>query len=337
MDRESVLSCCTLTTVAVLGVLLGQVCAQEGIGRERRDTERAVRDAVREMNVDFEIRGNVVDQDGGPLSGVGLRVRGLRTPGPFREEHYSLTRKVDRVFELSLSRTYAATLYFSLDGYHSCRLGFSSRIPAEGARIEGHTHTYDDVTVVLHKIGELAQVHRHGCVLSYGLDGTLQAWDLSTVGPVRRQSRLLDLDAIPGPDVSCMYVHLVASPTPIEPQVVGGMEMTPRNAILQVVLQDGQGGGFIRVATEGRSEKEMLYATTTAPTEGYSPTLDLSPGDIAGLRVGAAVYFYCRINGLLGKGYVNSLHFRPDSGVKMCGLRFLIQPNGSTNVETRQW
>ena len=81
----------------------------------------------------------------------------------------------------------------------------------------------------------------------------------------------------------------------------------------------------------------MLLAMTTAPKEGYAPTLAFTAEELAGFRNTQAVYYYFRLNGFFGKGYLCNLLYKPTEGIQDCAPNFLLQPDGTTNVETTSW
>ena len=119
-----------------------------------------------------------------------------------------------------------------------------------------------------------------------------------------------------------------------------GIEVAPRDGIVRIVIQDGQGGGFVRAHTKSRDVMGAVLDVTTAPIEGYSPTLDISADEIAAMRSGGEEVnpiFYFKLNGLYGKGFVNFVEYRARAGTLSCDVFFLLQPDGSTNVETTSW
>lgn len=300
-------------------------------------TRTYIRKAVDRLNVDFVIRGKVVDQDGKLLNRVRLDTHRSMCVAMLREEHYDDTAVVDGTFELRYRQTQGVSLEFRREGYHMQTMGFSSLGPSTHARIEGGTHIDDNVTVVLQKIGKLATLHSYGPVLSWAPDGRLRIWDISAVGAVRTGTKCVEVLGVPPPDVACVYVRVAKSLEPVAPAMQGETTVSPRDGVVQLVVQDRKGGGFVKVAAEGRDNREMSLSMTAAPTDGYQPVLELTAGELVGFRSTQPVYFCFRLNGCLGKGYISNLLYAPASGVQECGPNFCLQPDGSTNVETTTW
>jgi hypothetical protein len=319
-------------TLALLAFGAGCAVAQ---GHKTRG--EAIREMLRKVNVDFVIKGRVVDQDGNPLAGVTVDVRRSKETGPFAQKTYTDTKTVSGTFDFSFRESDFVGLEFRRDGYHSGRLSFVGPAPTEGVRIDGQTHTYDGVTVVLQKIGRLAFLHKYGPIVTCTADGRFRVWDISRIGTERTETKCIDLPAAPGRETPCVFVRVVPSQVPIAPTLQGGDEVTPRDAAVQLVLQDGKGGGFVRAHSKGRTTLDAVLDITTAPTDGYSPALELTPEELVGLRADRNVYFYFRLNGFSGKGRIIGLTYLPDQGVRDCVLRFYLQPDGSTNVETTSW
>jgi len=152
-----------LCGLAVMIMAGGAVPAEGGAAARRA----AIRKAVDRLNVDFVIRGQVVDQDGKPLDGVTVEVRRTRSVWMFRDKVFEEMRVVNGTFEFKYKDTQGIGLTFKHEGYHRSSLGFGSLEPPPEAHIEGELHKYEQVTAVLQKIGELTSLTKHRAVLSW--------------------------------------------------------------------------------------------------------------------------------------------------------------------------
>jgi len=325
--------------VWLLLVLIGQAgWSQQHTQLPTAEQIKILRDYIEKSNVDFIIKGRVVDQESKPLQKVQVFIRGVKqTTGTATEE------KNDKVivndsFEFSVRDSRSVCLTFLADGYYPNVIEFGSAQPGTDAILPGKTHTYENVIVVLRKMGQLAVLNGYDPLLSYGYDGSCTSWDIAGITTEKVETRCVKGVGRPAPDVPCVYMQVIPSKAPIEPVMVGPEEAFPANRIVQLVLQDGKGGGFVRAYSKAKNAVEAGRDFTTAPTEGYSPVLTLSPEDIAGFRHAKNVYFYCKINGLLGKGYIGSFVYVPNKKVSECYLQFYIQSvKDATNVVTRSW
>lgn len=322
----------------VLAVLLLPLSVAICGERDDKEAREYIRKALEQQNVDFVIKGRVVDQDGTLLNGVTAVVEKSKATGMFREEDTKTTEVVNGTFCFTVRTAYAVNLEFRLTGHHgSGLLDYGSSVPAEGVRIEGRTHFYDDVTVVLQKIGKLAHLHEYLAPVLWQPDGALVAWDISRIGRERTATKCVKLTANPGPEIPCVYLHIVKSETPMPAVVHDSAEISPRDGVVQLVIQDGKGGGFIRVPSQGKDQRQMLLQMTTAPADGYTARLDLTPQEVAGFRTTTPVYYYAKVNGMFGKGYICNMFYSSAVGIRDSALNFWLQPDGSTNVETTSW
>ena len=300
-------------------------------------TRAYIRKSVDRLNVDFVIRGKVVDQSGTPLSGVAVRIHRTKSVGMMRDEVHDESTVVNGTFAFEYKQTQGVEFEFKLNGYHSFSTGFGSLNPPKEARIEGKTHTYDNVTVVLQKIGRLAGLHAYAPVLSWSPTGDLRVWETAGVGAERVETKCGDTSGRPGTGAQCVYAYVTKGIAPATPNGGRKGNAVPGDEVVQLVLQDGKGGGFIKVPRQGRDDRTMLLAMTTAPKEGYAPTLAFTAEELAGFRNTQAVYYYFRLNGFFGKGYLCNLLYKPTEGIQDCAPNFLLQPDGTTNVETTSW
>ena len=217
--------------------------------------------------------------------------------------------------------------------------------------IKNGWRVYDNEIIVLKEIGDVGMMHEYHPSLDAFLDSTGTVVLLSPLaksehekspwgkasGEIKRQ------ESVSGASVSepCLYLDFVPTKEPLPPILAGTREITPPNRYLDLAIRDNDGsGGFfvvddqaITTQAEGRTQ-EVIFLMKEAPSEGYSPRLRIDNETLTSGQHGFdPIYFYVRMNGLYGKGYVQSASYL--RGKATVYVTLCIQHDGSRNTRTK--
>lgn len=277
------------------------------------------------------IAGTITDEEGNPLDKV---MCSLAASAWKKDEGRHETRLFDGKFEVKYDDTDGVSLHFMKRGYHDAHFDVSFHDPVPSAHIEGRKHTYDNVKIVLTKAKHLTKLNYSQVRLTIEPDGTRTVWDLSDATfpyPERPKGVQFGPDETINPPA--VYLRLTPSekPKPAEKNKRGYIA-TPENAYLEVVIDDGQDGGFVPAPVphyfvRAYASQEYLQA----PSEGYETVFRIPAEYLTGQLRGSP-WFYVRLNGLYGKGYIGTARY--GEAYARVSVTFRIQPDGSRNVET---
>jgi hypothetical protein len=340
----------------VCGLLLlltaAGLLAQEKAEDKRAKAERYAKEwkkYIDEQNGNIYVSGEVVCSTGERLDGVKVNIDQCIAAG-WENKHVKTTETVNKAFKFEFKGVQVVYLRFVRDGYHAEELELLFGEGAKPDRIEGKNFYYDNVHVVLEKIGELALLDLYEMRLTFAPDGKASVWDIARVvkksgkpvaGSVRPVLKDVVWENIPPPGT--VYTCLVPSATDVPPAVYKGTIVSPpKRTTIRVGVNDGAGGGLIRVQPEGRTYSRVLRDMKEAPEEGWQPFIELSNEDLVGFRSHSAmVCFYVKLNGMYGKGRISRAAYgRSPYGeeeILEANVEIRLQPNGTRNVETTEW
>ena len=291
----------------------------------------------RKRNGTIVIEGRVVDGEGQPVTDVTAYIDRFIASG-IEGKSVQSKEKVGGEFHFHFARNSNVEITFRRKGHHAADLFYSFTRPSEGVVVKGKTHTYRDVPVVLTKIKNLASLHRYSLLLKYPIQGEATVWDISGVGSRRvKTTRATVLVDGTHPPEKVVYAAMVPTEPPMPAFVPGGKVVCrPAGQVFRIGISDGGDGGFIMVpASAAERTRYPMRELMEAPETGYVPFVDLTDDQILDSRKSKNYRFYCKLNGLYGKGRIMSIFFLPERGLEI-GMEFLLQPDGSRNLETTQ-
>lgn len=320
------------------GLCLGAIAAilLAGVRQSGAQTlGEVIRDTNREANGTIIVEGSVVDGGNQPLTKVRVSARrsiasGLE--GRSAEARYAVNGNFALVFEGNRG----VSLDFYCEGYHYEHLDFSFVRPRADAVIDGRTHTYRNVRVVMKKIGKLATLHEYSAWLKHPAKGDATVWDIAKVGAESRvsESAQVALDGTQPPQ-GVVYAAIVPAGNTMPALLLGDCVFKPAGSAFRVGVSDGLGGGLCLAPPVPPESRFPMRGLLEAPEAGYVPFIDLSDQQILDSRKGQQYYFYFKLNGFYGKGQIVMILFHPDRGLEV-RMTFRLQPDGSRNVETTQ-
>jgi len=295
------------------------------------------------------VRGTLTDENGTPLNDVNCRIDNEYNTGAFEGGWRSSRQTVSSPFELAFEESGGVELRFSKDGYQSRTISLRykaprpERVEAFGkVRFQDKAKIYEDVAILLPSDAGITRMGGYGMYLTLHPNGDRQVFDLGN--PLKRGGPEVDhaygaklIHAGDPISSGTIFVEAVPAKKAREPLVRGGQYDWPPNQDLLIVLDDGQGGGMIRAKPEKDKhfpDKKLSWFMRKAPDGEYEKRLRITQDDWAPFRNGERVHFYCRVNGKYGKGDL-SAGYTQQEGYRV-DIRFLYQPDGSRNVETKE-
>jgi hypothetical protein len=336
--RTTRLHCALLALVLLGGAAV--LVSQDKPDDEKAKAERYAKEwkkYIDEQNGNIYVSGEVVSSTGEPLDGVKVYIDQCIAAG-WENKHVKTTETVNKTLKFELKGVQVVYLRFVRDGYHAEELEFLFGEGAKPDRIEDKSFYYDNVRVVLEKIGELARLDQYDLWLRARPDGTATVWDISGVRATRRKTAYKEVRTQDLPLPGTVYACLVPSPAVDEAPspVEGKREQIPKGSVVRIGVSDGADGGFAFVPLEGRTPSRTLRDMKLAPEAGYRPSFDLTSDEVVSLRQDAEVCFYFKLNGFYGKGRLSSVEYLDERGLGV-RISFRLQPNGTGNVETTEW
>jgi hypothetical protein len=217
-----------------------------------------------EQNGNIHVSGEVVSPTGEPLAGVKVDIdRGIAAG--WEGKRLRSTETVSGRFGFVFEANHSVSLDFSLPGFHTEQTWFLFGEKAKPTRAEGENHYYDNVRVVLEKIGELARLDEYDLWLKATPDGTATVWDISGVKGTQKKPVLKEVQAQGQPAAGTVYACLVPSAVETPAAMFGDRVISRRGSVIRVGLSDGADGGFICVPLEGRPPRRAMRDMKAAP------------------------------------------------------------------------
>jgi len=295
------------------------------------------------LNPSLVASGMIKDQSGQTLSEVEIRVRESYLTTNYGEHNRSRSLLVhDGNFKIACKECSAMSFRFTKEGYYPAnaeavvfddlsRLSESElkTISQGGAIPPMPTVEKENMVVVLEQVHHKQSIHlrQSGVVLSSGPDlndmvAVLKGMIVTTMplSVVQTKSgsseRPLYIKLEPTLDNSGQLVAVPAKPRPV-----------PAPAILDFSHADG---GVIVYHPSTSVVNMALREMKTAPDNGYANRIKVPH------LGGGEIFFYCRFNGVYGKGRISGVRFKHASrkrkGIGL-GITLYLNPDGSRNLE----
>ena len=295
------------------------------------------------MNPSLIVSGMIKDRSGQTLSDVNIRVRESYLTSNYGEYNRERSLLVhDGNFEIACKECSAMSLRFTKKGYYPAkamagvfdnlsRLSESElkTISQGGAIPPMPTVEKENMEVVLEQIQHKQSIHlrQSGAVLFSGpdLDDIVAALKGMTVTAMP----LSVIQAKAGSGESPLYIKL--EPTLDNSGQILAVQAQSHPVPAPTILDFSHADGGIIVYHPSTSVMNMaLREMKTAPENGY-----VSRIKVPHLR-GEEIYFYCRFNGIYGKGRITGVRFKYASGNRKgigLGITLYLNPDGSRNLE----
>lgn len=293
-------------------------------------------------NGDIHVEAKIVDEHGAPIHNV-VVTENARTFNSLEGGKREGKTTVDGAYVGDFKYVSVVDLRFTNPAYHYEKRVYAFNSPGVSAKVEGKTQRYDNETIVLGRIGIVAHLDTHRIRLeSDPVRGTTLV-DLHKLVGTGEAGKVVtttaQIEALASvTSESQMFVRVASvSGREITPLTERGFgkELSPRNSQIEVVLNDGHEGGFRLCHPKQPDRARPLLELKEAPKDGYSSVLTITKEFLESQRhadVFVPISFYCRINGLYGKGIVDGASYI--NGKIWVGLVLHLQHDGSRNVTT---
>lgn len=303
-------------------------------GDEAGATALIEQSADRNMKASIDLKGQIEDDNGKPLSDVGMTVTQTRIAiNPANAASTTKEITVNATFALACKDCSAIEVQFHKPGFHSVRHEWITFRPgAKPVDIVDHA-----VVVALQAKGTPAQLERYSGTLETGERTQVLPFSFGRGRGMMSPERIAELalaEKIGQPLYLQLTVDREADGSIVVEEVARpGSNITikrPRKPMLD--FGNASGGVIVHKPTEKNVrliEREM----SRAPTSGYLPTLDLTRLD------GLPEYFYCRVGDRYGRGSVSAVGLsRSEGKPKHSQVAVSIELNvvaGDTNLTPR--
>ncbi len=288
-----------------------------------------------DLNGRIEVQGKVIDQDGNPVLGVTAKVRKVT----FVEDLNGISRESESEETIESEFRFACDWCYSLD-VHFLKRGYFpvSRTWSFGREdgISAGEISIEDIAIVMEEKPVPVKVKPFGGSVALDQAGVTKVLSCGgssngsvAVGPqkaeISRLSRYISLRADLAADGSFRR-------RPVNTRE-GETLQRERPAGVSLVLSAPEDGlAVYSPIADSRIADLVFREMREAPETGYKNEIEFDGPSSAGGKV----YFYCRIGGLYGKGFVNEPSFknthRRDEVETIVRIR--LNPNGSRNVTT---
>jgi hypothetical protein len=327
-------------------------CALPGL-RQRWLIYRAASTAVRDARGDIVLSGEVIDEDGSPLSGVLLGVTATRrinprgdVNDPWDREKRTWEETVDGRFSLTLHDWETVTLRFAKPGYDEAFLRSQARDtkvtrrgkpgPEAGALIaEPAASDRTSLRVVLEARGRTADLVYHGAALKISKADAVHAAIVEperTVAAGSKQwirCKTVSVASAPALPAHCLILRPSFTPSGgLDVISVRGGDVTwdlPRRVRL-AINTDGDGLIALPVAPG----IDVFRGMREAPREGYVEEVEFGQADYRpgiDLETNAPqLYFFIKIGNRYGRGRL-VIFSRPN--IADLSVELQMQPDGT--------
>ena len=295
------------------------------------------------LNPSLVASGVIKDQSGQTLSEVKVRIRETFLTTDYGEHSRSRSLIVhDGNFKIACKECSAMSFRFTKEGYYSAeaeagifddlsRLSESELIAiSQGGAIPSMpTVEKENMEVVLEQVHHKQSIYlrQSGAVLSSGPD--LNDMVAVLKGMIVTTIPLSVIQAKSGSSESALYIKL--EPTLDNSGQIVAVPAKPRPVPAPAILDFSHADGGIIVYHPSTSVMNMaLREMKTAPENGYASRIKVPH------LGGGEIYFYCRFNGIYGKGRISGVRFKHASrkrkGIGL-GITLYLNPEGSRNLE----
>lgn len=300
------------------------------------DYRRSLDRLDREGKGTVQLGGEIVDDEGRPLSDVTLRIRASRPKllDPFDEGYSRKVKVVTRAFRYKCSRCSTVHLRFSKEGYHYEELEFVYDRKQHGKKLKATA-----LRITLGRIRNPVALVEIGGEMTIGA-GSVRVIPISlkpAIGSVhlellvekaKKDGFLEQLEYLK------LEAQLNADGTPVtvlldQPDLPKHRQIQPVSAFLDFSMVDG-GGAVLYEPTE-TEQRRIFNSMRMAPESGYVPQVPL--GRLTGNQV---LFFYCKIGGYYGKGMVRAPRLLKINGLKVSThVSIWLNRDGGRSVESR--
>jgi hypothetical protein len=333
--------------ISVFAVALLAPCSRaraDGSGLSPQEKQGMLHRLIQVDQGRFIISGSVMDEAGQALNGVTIVARKTRSGGPFQEVWSEEERHVvDGNFQFDYRGCLTVTLTFTREGYYPSVLLLNYQEPLVdddqllgGSPIPTPLIEKNDLRVVLEKRGNVTQLREYAEVLEYRPTGQGVVMDLDQSNAKRRSLRAV-VNTHDAAQLPTNTVYVIAERDE-QGRIAVVRKRRPNSSVVDVLPRrltlrlTGPDAGFIRVQAE--PGRRLSSQTKIAPEAGYQAELTILSDDFvqAGSSGGAVYYF--KANGKFGKGSTGWVKVNADQTLVQLRVRFLVQPDGSRNLET---
>ena len=322
-----------LLLVSILGSLTSIIFL--GCGQESQDlTGRQFEETTSSIIGSVDIRGRVVSEDGKPVEDVTIKYS-FREFGDvlINKEIKHKRMKVDGEFRIKRRRITSVDLSVLKLGYYPESWSFA--FDSEAPRKNPGGYEEFELEIFLQKKAEAVPLKKYEGILRAEVQGPVSVVQVTRQASgetwLLKDGKKRELDQ--------SYIYLVADEGK-NSQLPTTEFAAENDHRLNTRLERGwirfsdrsDGDGFI-VYDPGEVEvwpETGMRRMTKAPQSGFDANLELSAAESQ-----QTVYFYCRINGLYGKGMVTGrpiIAFEDDRQVARAAILMYINPTGSRNV-----
>lgn len=258
---------------------------------------------------EIRIRGNVISDQGKELDGVSILLKIGSAEGPVVEK-----RLIDKDFDLSFKKVSSVHLTFSKPGFYSEAKAFA---PAR------EVNFFSDIELV--EIGELVKLRELKGFLTFcpkamskvlSFDDMPTLWETALIPDNIANRSLMPLRGVylsSDLDENGNYVLLTEKDS-----------FAPKGVTINAF---DKADGFIMFESDEENPQRAFRSMRIAPKIGYEQSVLIPPGR-------KTLYFYCRIAGIYGKGYVYPVNrLSSDSMIRIpFGLLLQAEKSNDRNV-----
>lgn len=291
-------------------------------------------------NWDFKLKGNVVDEQGNPLTGVTVKIT------TYSPDCSSKTSEIDGLFDFDLNGFRIVILDFLKEGYYHEILQFYPEDVKELAekitkreQIGGRFVNAETLRVTMER--QKQQVETGCSSITMGLTynangkGRVIEWRYKPLQPPYYSScEYVENVTIPQllPE-NCMYI-IADTDEDGKIATVDGLWETPSRTFLERkypkrvrLIMNGK-GGFIPFVPE--KNKPLWRQMNLAPKNGYRKEIIITADNFIEAGECAAAFCYIKTPKGFGRLYIQSSF--SDGNTVGVGVILLLQPNGSRNL-----
>ena len=317
--------------VIAVGILVQREKPPEQVALEK------IKEFLLEQSGTIDVSGTVVDHDGNPLHDVEVNVAETDPFDMMGNLRNRKKKKFDHRFRIKRYEVSSIDCTFIKWGHYSERRSFSfSREPG----VQPNELVESNIVIVLREKPESAPLEKYEGFPRSNISGPtsvlytrkLPLSDTPLTPEQRKERKRLNLSRPhiflePAVDSNGRLARV-----PFDKEGIGGIQTVLREGRMRLSHPDPGDGFFEADLPRLSSLTSVLFREMTeAPATGYEPQLVISTESSEDER-----FFYCRIHGEYGKGFVNNLPiiFADDAGVEYVGIKIIIflNPTGSRDV-----
>ncbi len=268
------------------------------------------------------IRGTVVDEDSVPLDRVAMTIETtVMNPG-IKSKVKRRTNTIDRTFEIYRRSCTSIEVYFCKKGYYCDRMRFNT---VANDNVGAVDLVRSDVVATLYRIVPQVDFMSTRGSLSFGRDGVREVLGLpgNVVGklPIEMAAKYSSGDT--------PFVYIMA-PKDDNKEIFQHQPGSKRSEYwykprgVKIVFTNPEDGAVPFLFGEGTSLDDQVFRRMReAPLSGYKRIVEYE-------ELGnSAIYFYCSVNGLYGRGFVGLPILSSSKSDPQIGVHIEIHLNGN--------